>query len=43
MTALNMLMAGQYGWEPMPMTLDRLRRSVWPLPLDGPGDEAVAG
>jgi len=34
MTALNMLMAGQYGWEPMPTTLDRLRRSVWPLQLD---------
>jgi integrase len=34
MTALNMLMAGSYGWEPMPTTLDRLRRSVWPLPLE---------
>jgi hypothetical protein len=36
MTALNMLMAGQFGWEPMPTTLDRLRRSVWAEPLDEP-------
>lgn len=34
MTALNMVMAGQYGWEPMPTTLEQLRRSVQAQPLE---------
>jgi hypothetical protein len=34
MTALNMLMAGSYGWEPMPTTLEQLRRSVTVEPLE---------
>lgn len=38
MTALNVLMAGQYGWEPMPLRLEQLRRSVDVVPLDGPPD-----
>lgn len=33
MTALNFLMAGSYGWEPMPTKLEQLRRSVWVDPL----------
>jgi hypothetical protein len=36
MTALNVLMAGRYGWEPMPLRLEQLRRSVTVTPLDGP-------
>lgn len=37
MTALNMLMAGQYGWSPMPRTLEQLRRAVPAVPLEEPG------
>ncbi|NBM18613.1 LacI family DNA-binding transcriptional regulator [Streptomyces sp. GC420] len=33
MTALNFVMAGQYGWEPLPEKLERLRRSVRARPL----------
>lgn len=36
MSALNMVMAGQHGWEPMPLTLERLRRSVDVEPLQEP-------
>ncbi|MGS2592104.1 hypothetical protein [Streptomyces hebeiensis] len=34
MTALNMLMAGQYGWSPMPAKLEQLRRAVDVEPLE---------
>lgn len=34
MTALNMVMAGHHGWEPMPTTLEQLRRSVQAEPLE---------
>lgn len=33
MTALNWVMAGEFGWEPMPTTLEQLRRSVDVEPL----------
>ncbi|MGY0065128.1 LacI family DNA-binding transcriptional regulator (plasmid) [Streptomyces sp. LZ34] len=33
MTGLNGLMAGRYGWSPMPTTLDQLRRAVRVEPL----------
>ncbi|MFJ5294526.1 hypothetical protein [Streptomyces sp. NPDC088348] len=33
MGALNFLMAGRYGWEPMPTHIEQLRRSVWAEPL----------
>ncbi|MFD8384260.1 helix-turn-helix domain-containing protein [Streptomyces sp. NPDC059679] len=33
MVALNGLMAGRYGWSPMPTTLERLRRAVQTEPL----------
>lgn len=33
MTALNFVMAGHHGWEPMPTTLEQLRRSVQAEPL----------
>lgn len=36
MTALNFVMAGSHGWEPMPTTLEQLRRSVAPVPLAEP-------
>ncbi|WP_327358753.1 hypothetical protein [Streptomyces sp. NBC_01304] len=32
-TALNWLMAGQYGWEPMPIRMEQLRRAVEVTPL----------
>lgn len=32
--ALNWVMAGEHGWEPMPSRLEQLRRSVDPVPLD---------
>ncbi|MGW5529488.1 hypothetical protein [Streptomyces xanthochromogenes] len=35
-TALNMVMAGQYGWEPMPTKLEQLRRSVAAVPVAAP-------
>lgn len=35
-TALNWVMAGEYGWEPMPTRLEQLRRSVDVTRLDGP-------
>lgn len=34
MTVLNMVMAGQYGWKPMPTTLEQLRRAVQAEPLE---------
>ncbi|WP_406340321.1 hypothetical protein [Streptomyces sp. NBC_00648] len=37
MTALNWLMAGQYGWEPMPVRMEQLRRAVVAEPL-GPSE-----
>lgn len=40
MTALNWVMAGQPGWEPMPVRLEQLRRSVAPVRLGG--DELAA-
>jgi hypothetical protein len=33
MTALNLVMAGEHGWSPMPTRLEQLRRSVEPVPL----------
>jgi hypothetical protein len=35
-TALNFVMAGQYGWEPMPTRMEQLRRSVTAVPLERP-------
>jgi hypothetical protein len=35
-TALNWVMAGQYGWEPMPTRMEQLRRSVTAVPLKTP-------
>jgi hypothetical protein len=32
-TALNMVMAGQYGWSPLPTTMEQLRRAVDVEPL----------
>ncbi|WP_228994320.1 hypothetical protein [Streptomyces sp. DH8] len=32
-TALNWVMAGQYGWEPFPTTMEQVRRSVDVVPL----------
>lgn len=37
--ALNWVMAGQYGWSPLPTTMEQIRRSVDAVPLD----EAPAG
>ncbi|MET9496597.1 hypothetical protein [Streptomyces sp. NPDC006552] len=34
MAALNLVMAGQHGWEPMPGRLEQLRRAVTAEPLD---------
>jgi hypothetical protein len=34
MVALNVLMAGQYGWSPMPEKLEQLRRSVTAEPIE---------
>lgn len=36
MTALNWVMAGEYGWSPMPTRMEQLRRSVDVTRLDGP-------
>ncbi|MFE4915778.1 hypothetical protein ACFRCX_30200 [Streptomyces sp. NPDC056652] len=36
MVALNLVMAGEYGWEPMPTRMEQLRRSVDVVPLEGP-------
>ncbi|MFF7335478.1 hypothetical protein [Streptomyces sp. NPDC008150] len=33
-TALNGVMAGQYGWEPLPVRMEQLRRAVDVLPLE---------
>lgn len=38
-TALNWVMAGAYGWEPLPTTMEQIRRSVDAVPLE----EALAG
>ncbi|MEU5660055.1 hypothetical protein ABZ802_31220 [Streptomyces sp. NPDC047737] len=32
-TALNWVMAGEYGWEPLPTTMEQIRRSVDVVPL----------
>ncbi|MGW1814171.1 hypothetical protein ACWCQM_11495 [Streptomyces sp. NPDC002125] len=32
-TALNWVMAGSYGWEPLPTTMEQIRRSVDVVPL----------
>jgi hypothetical protein len=37
--ALNWVMAGSYGWEPLPTTMEQIRRSVDAVPLE----EAPAG
>ncbi|MFD9721031.1 hypothetical protein [Streptomyces sp. NPDC059076] len=34
--ALNVLMAGEYGWEPMPTRMEQLRRSVATSPIQPP-------
>ncbi|KIF66270.1 hypothetical protein HY68_36815 [Streptomyces sp. AcH 505] len=34
-TALNFVMGGQHGWEPMPTRMEQLRRSVDVAPLPG--------
>ncbi|WP_329113115.1 hypothetical protein [Streptomyces sp. NBC_01465] len=36
MTALNWLMAGQYGWEPMPVRMEQLRRAITAEPMAAP-------
>ena len=41
--ALNGLMAGRHGWEPLPTTLEQLRRTVAAEPLDGPGRAPASG
>ncbi|MFB7222372.1 hypothetical protein [Streptomyces sp. NPDC056227] len=33
-TALNWVMAGEYGWEPLPTTMEQIRRSVQAVPLE---------
>lgn len=35
-SALNTVMAGQYGWEPLPLRMEPLRRSVTVTPLEEP-------
>ncbi|MFC8339310.1 hypothetical protein ACFUJX_20180 [Streptomyces rubiginosohelvolus] len=35
-TALNWVMAGSRGWEPLPVRMEQVRRSVSVVPLDGP-------
>lgn len=35
-TALNWVMAGEYGWEPLPTTMEQIRRSVDVVPLLDP-------
>jgi hypothetical protein len=32
-TALNWVMAGEYGWSPLPTTMEQIRRSVDVVPL----------
>lgn len=34
--ALNYVMAGRYGWEPLPLTLEQLRRAVHAVPVEAP-------
>ncbi|MFJ1900423.1 hypothetical protein [Streptomyces sp. NPDC088115] len=34
--ALNWVMAGEYGWEPLPTTMEQVRRSVDVVPLEEP-------
>lgn len=34
--ALNWVMAGSQGWEPLPVQMEQVRRSVTAVPLDGP-------
>ncbi|PWK63593.1 hypothetical protein BCL76_11918 [Streptomyces sp. CG 926] len=36
MTALNWVMAGRPGWEPMPIRMEQLRRALTPEPLPVP-------
>lgn len=33
-TALNFVMAGSYGWEPLPVKMEQVRRSVTAVPLE---------
>lgn len=35
-TALNWVMAGEYGWEPLPTTMEQVRRAVDAVPLEEP-------
>ena len=35
-TALNWVMAGAYGWEPLPTTVEQIRRSTSVVPLEEP-------
>ncbi|MGW7398115.1 hypothetical protein ACWGH7_16640 [Streptomyces cyaneofuscatus] len=35
-TALNWVMAGSRGWEPLPVRMEQVRRSVSVVPLEGP-------
>jgi hypothetical protein len=35
-TALNWVMAGSYGWAPLPTTMEQIRRSVDAVPLEEP-------
>ena len=35
-TALNWVMAGAYGWEPLPTTVEQIRRSTTVTPLEEP-------
>ncbi|MEU1078508.1 hypothetical protein ABZ404_38615 [Streptomyces sp. NPDC005878] len=39
-TALNVLMAGSYGWEPLPRRLEQLRRSLAVVPVELPAGES---
>ncbi|MER5277830.1 hypothetical protein ABT025_19005 [Streptomyces sp. NPDC002809] len=34
--ALNWVMAGSHGWEPLPTTMEQIRRSVTAVPLENP-------
>lgn len=40
-TALNFVMAGQPGWEPLPVRMEQLRRAVWAEPL--PDEDGQCG
>lgn len=38
---LNTVMAGQFGWVPLPLRMEPLRRSVTVTPLEGPPDSGA--